>query len=634
MGRRFTTALLLLACTPAFAQERIVDRVESAVTDAAKLLDLVGEKAGRLVGPGLGLGNSDPGGFVATRDFEQTYPAGPNATVSVTNEFGEIRITTWDNPIVKVAAKITVNAESTERAAQIAQNLLIQVDQPDNQTIVRTVRPDMRGEGGSPTISVDYAITVPRTANVVLRNDFGDAFAVGLGGSLAVDVSYGAVDLRDVGGPAIVRTRGEFAVHAEGLKQGGTFELSGAPAEFVDVAGLLKVGNFRGAVTLRNLQPTATVDVVSEAGPINLILAEGALPDLTATALSGEIQSDLPISQVQQAGVTVARSPNSESTQRISLRATLANILIQQQNAQNTVPSENAVNSQPFKETLTLNETTPENPVIKVDALTGNIRMVGIDANEIHVTATRLVRVQSQSNARAALEALDVQLAKSQDGPITLKTSLRDNMPALGCSSYRVDLSIECPRTAAIEVQAQDGLTSIDDTGGTLVVRQVAGAITAEHAKGQMDLTNQKGDVAVTSCAGPIQISAAYGTVTVKDVYASTKVTCVQGKTIVEAHHGDLYIRNTGGDVRVLSLDGVGGNYDIMAEQGNIGVLLPPQTDASLSLTADNGIVRSAIPLTGNIGRNNGKAFAEYVKLNTGPYRVTLQTKNGDISID
>ncbi|HOT51865.1 MAG TPA: hypothetical protein PLI07_12860, partial [Candidatus Hydrogenedentes bacterium] len=94
--------------------------------------------------------------------------------------------------------------------------------------------------------------------------------------------------------------------------------------------------------------------------------------------------------------------------------------------------------------------------------------------------------------------------------------------------------------------------------------------------------------------------------------------------------HGEIVVRAKGGDVRVLSLDTVPGHYDIRAEQGSIGILLPPGTDAAIAATAENGSVHSGIPLTGSIRKD----FQEFVKVGSGPFRITLQTKNGDIAIN
>jgi DUF4097 and DUF4098 domain-containing protein YvlB len=621
---------LLLLCSTAAAQSQLIDKVGSVFDDVARGLNLVGEKAQDLVGPGLGFGDSNAGGFVSSREFAERHPVGPAARVSVANEFGEIRVTTWDNQVVQVTAKISVRAESADLANAISQNIEIRVTPADNAVEVRTVLPDTRSEKGKPTIEVNYEVTAPRDASLAAKNDFGDTIIAGIGGAVAVDANFGAVDMRDIGGPVEVRARGEFALEAQELRQGGTFELHRVRANLRKLAGTVKVGNFWGSVTLRDLAPEAEVNVVSESGPITFYVAENPTPNIEATVVFGEIQSELPLSLSSQGDFTVGRNVSGEFKQRVTLRASFANIAIRRPAAEPTDQAAATLASQPFKEVTTQTEPVLENSQISIEVIPGDIRVVGTDESEIRVTATKFVRVQSQSNVRAAVQALDVR-STATEGQLKIRTAVTDNMAALGCTSYRVDLDIECPRTITVDIQAQEGHTAIVGLGGNAAVKQAAGSITVEHVKGEVRLLNQKGDVQVTECAGPVEVVGSYGAINLKDVYGKMTTTCTQGKTVIESPHAEIALaRNTGGDIRILSLDGVAGNYDVHTDQGNISILLPPETDASITATAENGAVHSAIPLTGSIRKD----LQEFVRNSAGPFRVTLQTKNGDIAIN
>ena len=627
-------ALALVCAGAAGAESSLIDRVGSVFDDVAWGFNLVGEKAQSLFGPGLGFGDEKTGGHAYAREFDQTYPVGPGATVSVSNEFGfgEVRVATWDNQLVQVYAEIAVRAESADLAQEIARSIEVRVDLAENLLDVRTILPDTRAETGQPTIQVNYALTIPKDANLVAKNDFGDTYVAGIGGRVAMDVRYGAIGIRDVAGPVSVRSRGEYALRAEGLRQGGTFELDGAPAEFANVAGPLKVTNFRGSVDLRNLGPEADVGVVSESGPIYYHVTEDAAPDLTATVLLGDIESDIPLSRASHGSVSVARTANIESQQRVSLRATFANILIQRDGVEPPVRTDTTSGTELFKEVVEHSERVADNIAVTVEAVTGNIRITGTDSRDVRIAATKFVRVQSQSNVRAALQALGFSVTHNGDEALAIRTLVADNMEALGCSSYRVDLAIECPRTAAVTVHAQDGHTSIRDTGGPVVVRQAAGAVTVQHVKAEVDLANEKGGIEVSRCAGPLKASVAHGALTLNEIYGAVTTDGLDGKTVIESPHAAVTARNTGGDVRIIAFEGIGGDYDVFVERGNISILLPPATDASLSVSAENGFVTtsSAIPLTGSIK----KGRQEFIKTNTGPHRITLQTKNGDIIID
>jgi len=623
----------MLAYTAAAgAESGLLDRLGTVFDDMAWGFNVVGEKAQSLFGPGLGFGDESGGGHGHAREFDETYPVGPGATVSVSNEFGfgEIRVATWDNQLVQVYAEIAVRAESADLAQEIARSIDIHVDVSESDLDVRTILPDTRSEAGRPAIQVNYALLIPKDANLVAKNDFGDTYVAGIGGALGIDVRYGAIGIRDVAGRVSVRSHGEYALRAEGLRQGGAFELNGAPAEFANVAGELKVSNFRGAVDLRGLAPETDVSVVSESGPIYLHVTEDAAPDLTATVLMGDIESDVPLDRSSHGRLTVARTANVESQQRVSLYTTFANILIQRDGVAAPPRTDTTSGTELVKETVEHSERVGDEVAVTVEAVAGNIRITGADSQDVRITATKFVRVRSQSNVRAALQALGFGVAHEEGAPLVIRTAVADNMEALGCSSYRVDLAIECPRTTTVTVRAQDGRTSIRDTGGRVEVRQAAGAVTLEHVKAEADLTNDKGGIEVAHCAGPVQASAAHGALTLTDVYGAITTACVEGKTVIESPHGAVTARSTGGDIRIIAFDGIGGDYDVLAERGNVSILLPPGTDASLTVSAENGFVTSAVPLTGSIK----KGRQEFIRTSAGPHRVTLQARNGDVIID
>lgn len=605
-----------------------IERVGSVFDDVARGLTFFGEKAQDLIGPGLGFGEGDSGGFTAERQYQENYPAGKGVLVDVANEFGQIRVSVWDNPVVQVTAKMRVRAESTKLADEIIQNIAVQAATEENRVMVRTSVPDTRGHAGKPAFEINYEIVVPRDANVIVRNDFGDTFVAGLGGTLAVDTRYGAIDLQDLAGPVSVRSRGEFGVNAQNLQQGGVFELHGARATFGRIMGKLEVSNFQGSVELRELTAETDVDVASESGPVSLFLGQSDAPDLVATTLFGDIVSDASLSRSVQGHFSVARSQNIESRQRISLRATFANIAIYYQ--QPAALQANAVmDSQPFKDMETRAEAVTEATSVTVDAIAGDVRIIGVDENVVSITANKVVRVQSQSNARAALQALNLAIGKGEN-LLAIKTAVTDNMAALGCVSYRIDLEIKVPRAVAVSVNAQQGETSVRDTGGNSVVRQASGTVLVEHAKGVLDLINQKGSIEVTSCAGPVEATTSYGDIKLVDIYGTMKTNCIQGKTIIEAPHAEVYARGQNGDIRVLSMETVAGNYDIATQDGGISILIPENTDASISVRTENGSVKSNLRLPGSVDKN----VQEFMSTNTGPFRVTLQAKNGDVVIN
>ena len=617
-------------CPEASADRGLIDRVGSLLDDLARGLNLLGEKAEDLVGPGLGFGMDHSGPFSEARELQERYPVRPEARVSVSNEFGEIRVGTWANDVVQVHALVSVDAESPDLATELCRGVNIHTRAVDNAVEIRTILPDTRSEMGRTAIAVDYVLTIPRDASLIAANSFGDTFVSGIGGALALDTRYGLVEIRDIGGPTSVRSRGEFDLRAQDLKRGGTFELDGARATFSRVAGLLKVSAFRGSVKLSEVAPETTADITAESGSIDLALPNESAPYIDATALFGSIQSDIPLDRTTQGNFIRAASYHTESPQSLSLQVRFGDILIHQQGSPDRAPLPASRPSHPFKDVLAETRPVAEDTLLHIDAATGDVRITGIDEDTLYVTATKLIRVQAPSNARAALQALDFGLEDTPQG-LAIRTGVTGDLTAIGCTSSRVDLEIRCPRTLTINVHALDGQTSISDTGGAVSVTQKAGTISIEHVKAPLTLINEKGDVQVANCAGPIDLTASYGTTLISNIFGKINARCLHGKAVVEAPHGELALHGVSADARIIALEGINGAFDVEVEHGNLSILIPPSADATLSLAAEQGTVHSAIALSGTIQKGLQKFIGT---LNKGTHEVALRTIGGNIILD
>ncbi|MCC6489900.1 MAG: hypothetical protein IT364_20590 [Candidatus Hydrogenedentes bacterium] len=634
---RVILVLGLLAVSAAFGQSDRPDAPSSILDTVSKWLTILGEKTEDFIAPRFGRldksGGVDWTGLsMAARDFDMSYPVKADGTVSIASEFGEIRVATWDNPVVQVRAKISAGAESVEVADELIDAIEVDVKEFPERLEVRTKYPDTRNRG-KVAIAVNYTVTVPVGVNLLCNNNFGDTVVAGIKGSAGVESLFGLVDLRDISGPVRVRAIGEFPLHASGLRQGGSFELRGSQAEFSSVAGDLKVGNFMGAVSVRELAPECSVDVTSESGPIHLYLPENSKPDVAATVQYGTIQPDVSMDQSAQGALAYAKMVNMESKQRVSLHASFDNIYIHQEGLKPTPAPPSRSGGEYVTRGLEESAEVAEGMQVSIKAILGDVRIEGSDSNQLQVKATKVVRVQSQANAEAAIEALNLRL-EPLDGKLFITTAVRDNMAALGCTHYRVDLEIKCPRSVALKIRAENGFTSIAGMGSGIEAEQVKGAIAVEHCKrdaGPFDIGNQAGDVTVTDCQGPLTITAQQGATKTVNVYGKQTISGVEGKTIVESPKGEVFIRNRGGDISILALDGVQGEYNVQVERGNLNFVIPPTADASLWVTARNGEVDSAVPLTGNIVRGSRKYNGQ---LNGGQFRVELTAENGDIYID
>ncbi len=639
MGIRYKhlLALVLLCCCGVAwgAEEGILQKTQSWLDEVGRGMRKVGEKAGGLFGPGLDIGKESEAAFRAEREFSDQRQTGPSPVVNVANEFGEIHIETWDDRVVQVSAKIVVGAESASVAEEVKRAINISIREQDGAVYIRPNLLQNHQDMGSLSMQVNLYITVPRSAQVVTENLFGDTFIRGVDGLVAVESHFGIVELSDLSGAVSGRLRGEFPARIMGLAQGGHFQLNGSAAEFGQISGTLHVNAFGGSVAVGTLEEAAELDVVSEGSAITLVLAKEGAPDLTATTRFGTITSDLPVTRSEQGARILARHGSPDAQQRIDVSGTFSDIKIIYE-GESGVPSQGVDSGDTqVSETIRRHQDVTPYTKIRVEGIIGNIQLEGTDEPGVHIAATPGVRVLNTSKAKAAIEALALRVEhdKTTD-QLLIRTVLTADMETLQCSKYRVDLEIRYPRYLPVTVVAEDGLSQVSGNVAPVIVEQAAGAISAERFAGPITLNNKNGGIRVTGGTGAVTAEARYGDTYFERVRGDISVTCVQGHTVIESPGAGVMVRSSLGNVHILATEGVKGNYDVLVEERDLHLALGggELPKANLKVTVEGGTVDSAYPLSGQILGRRKEEFGNYV--GEGAFSMQLEARNGDIVLD
>lgn len=624
-------ALLLFQAAPvASAQDGLIDRIRSGMRGIARGVDYVGQKAEDLLGPGLAPGDDAKSRFTEQVEFSERYPVDDAPVLALSNQFGEIRIDTWPDPVVQIQATIIVGADSQEVAAELARATVIQVNASKEVVEAHTQLPEVKREMGAVSTRVDYAVSVPRGANLVLDNFFGDTYVRGANGLVAIEAQYGAVQLDELGGPVTVRSHGDFPVEARGLAEGGTFDLNGGSARLQGAQGALRVHGFRTSIVLESGPGEQDIEASSESGSIRLVLPPGVQPDLTAAVRYGNLNSAYPLSRTMQGRRILGRAPSESPLQRISLAATFGDISIEQETPPGEAPPAEAPGAKPFTDAVTHTLNVPQGVTLQLQAARGDIRVEPGEAGSATVTATRVVWVEKPLDAPAALNALEVQLDQTPER-CNITTIATADMAQLGCANYQIHVTLRVPPGVAVRVNAADGQTRLERLAGAATVAQTAGSIRASDCAGALELSNQNGEIVVERSGGPVTASALFGDCVVSQAAGPLDLQCREGKTIVDGAGAGIIARNFGGDVRILALGGVHGPYDVRAENASVRLLLDPAADAALNVAAAAGEVHSVYPLQGTISKDR----REFVgRLRDGTHEVRLEAVNGNVYLD
>lgn len=578
------------------------------------------------------LGIDLTGMTTVTRAFDSTYPVSHSPHVSITNRYGPVQVSTWDNAVVRVRATMIVGAKEIDLAEAFAEAITIEVDNESERIAITTAYPSVRIKGEIGGYGVEYEVFIPRDASLEVRNDWGDTRVQGVGGPLTLHSSFGAVELHDLGGFVRVIASGEEdRLVADGLRRGGFFLMRGAESFFTDVSGTLSVKSHFGSVTVHSPGEVVDMDIRSEGGPIHFYVPVDGHPDIEARAIDGTIESDLIMDIDAWAGSTYGQLLNVDATQRIFLVAGLDTIYIHSEDAAPPeVLSITEATGQTVQSPLEATYPAPQGSRLVIEASVGDVRIEGIEGDKVILTATKSVVVNSLDDAKAAMDALTLQ-SRPEGDLLHIRTVVKGDMEMLGCQTYRVDLVIQCPYTLPLDIYAKDGHTYITRIHAPILVEQIQGTVTVTQCTGALQLSNAKGDIEVDSAEGSVDVSGSFGTVSLKHVAGNINVQYSDGTTVIDSPRAGVRVRNPSGDIRILALEGILGEYDISTEQGTISMMKPDSADATFWLETQGGTIYPSMTMTGIIGRDSQSLRGV---LNQGTHRVALSARGGNIILD
>jgi DUF4097 and DUF4098 domain-containing protein YvlB len=241
-----------------------------------------------------------------TEKFSKTVPLGKGGTVDLSNISGNIVITGGPGD------QVIVEAIKKGRSAEELKAVTIQVTSTVNRVEVATKYPEGRR---NISVSVDYTVTVPKTAAVNVKSISGDEKVSGVDGELYANSVSGDVSvassadvraIKSVSGDVDVQSSKSTAALSVGSVSGDV-KLIGVTASDI------QVNSVSGSVTCDQIAtPRASAKTVSGGVSFSGVLAKGGRYELTshsgdvkvftsdkvgievsASSFSGNISSDL-----------------------------------------------------------------------------------------------------------------------------------------------------------------------------------------------------------------------------------------------------------------------------------------------------------------------------------------------------
>lgn len=136
------------------------------------------------------------------KTYLESYEVNANAVVQLSNEFGEINITTWDKPEVVIKAVVKVEGDAEGIVQKQLNNISVNLEGNASGVLAETIISSWSkndnwygNKKANYDVEINYVVKMPKSCSLKARNRFGDLKLDDLYGEAYIEVSYGHVEV-------------------------------------------------------------------------------------------------------------------------------------------------------------------------------------------------------------------------------------------------------------------------------------------------------------------------------------------------------------------------------------------------------------------------------------------------------
>ena len=196
---------------------------------------------------------------------------------------------------------------------------------------------------------------------------------------------------------------------------------------------------------------------------------------------------------------------------------------------------------------------------------------------------------------------------------------------------HDVDYQLTVPAAMDLSIQGVDTDVTIRGAQGRLQVHTVNGDISVQGGRGVVELNSVQGSVSLTGGEGRGELTSVNDAVEVNGFRGDLRATTVNGEVNLRGvESGSVESTTVNGSITYQGSIRSDGWYRFHTHNGEVGVVVPPGTGASVEVSTFNGDFQADFPVTFDQSRS-GKKFN--FTLGGGGARIELSAFNGTIRL-
>ncbi len=149
--------------------------------------------------PTIGFANDGKKKHEKSRIIKKSYTVNANATVSIDNRYGNIKVKTWSKNRVEIEVKITVKGNNLDFVERKLSTIDVDFNASTNFVSAKTIFGSSKSnwswwrKSSNVNYQIDYLVRMPESNNIDLDNDYGNIYLDKLNGEADINCDYGKI---------------------------------------------------------------------------------------------------------------------------------------------------------------------------------------------------------------------------------------------------------------------------------------------------------------------------------------------------------------------------------------------------------------------------------------------------------
>jgi hypothetical protein len=156
----------------------------------------------------LSAGDGKPKGkYSKEKTIKKEYHVNTDALLKISNSYGNLNITTWDEDRIVIEVHIKTNSDNEEKAQKKLDQITVDFEASSSMVSAKTIFNKNKsswgwnwGNNNNVNMQVNYTIKLPIKNSVNLNNDYGSIILDRLDGHAKINCDYGRLEIGELRG--------------------------------------------------------------------------------------------------------------------------------------------------------------------------------------------------------------------------------------------------------------------------------------------------------------------------------------------------------------------------------------------------------------------------------------------------